>query len=847
MPKPDAVSRPVLAASGPDQFRIIWAIPEGDPEVTACTVKVRIAGSQRYQNYDHKTGRLVPKGGSTVPTPLCEVTVDGCLEGIEYEAVVAAMNSEGWGDVSQPSEPVSIGEAKPRDKPPAPLIPTLVSAAQGKLKCTWELPEACPPVEASQVRLTDVAKGVSMLVDAAKGQLVESGRTTLAAPKCEVTINGVKDSVEYIASVCCRNAEGMGEYSMPSDGAVSGIDPKAAAGMALVLHHGPSEEVPILEPMPSGEGRMKIKWLLPEDAKSTMVKLRRVGEKNWRLVGGTAIPKPACEVFATGLEEGLEYEATISFMLGGRWRGESKTSRPACIGTIKKPGLPDAPKEPILYSLEGIQKMRCKWKTPTAVPPVNAIFVRVRAVGGDEWFYVPANTGMPQADEGEPVHPPTSELDIVGLHPGVRYEAQIILRNRLGKGEPSYPSEASCIGRPVPRMVKCQYCFTDFDLQHAEYTKAAEHFWCPACRFRNMDPFNAVVEPYGMLVCKLVTRPQMTFDLELPDLKAWRKEEHNVQMRMVRINSDNCSNVWPMTVTVEANGNEVFKVIPPEEGHVRRDVPRNIAGGVKPGSNRFVITIQDPHLAGFAMALVHTYPRSVQQISQDITVCGEELARERVCALLHENWAADGPVKADPDEDREDGEEGDDDDEISCVISNKLKLRCPLSFERVTIPVRGDSCVHLQCFGLGAYLESNVKMRALNNRWTCPVCGNPLRPKDLRIDGYVEKVLKDTPEHVDEVEILPGADYKVVEEQSEGKQLTARLNVGKANDAAMRAEEKNEIAEIGGEEGIKRKEAPGGQPLIESRKKRKQRLMTVGEEDGNGSGDDNAAQPTGVQ
>eukprot|EP00435_Cladocopium_sp_Y103_P046808 s1477_g13.t1 len=51
---------------------------------------------------------------------------------------------------------------------------------------------------------------------------------------------------------------------------------------------------------------------------------------------------------------------------------------------------------------------------------------------------------------------------------------------------------------------------------------------------------------------------------------------------------------------------------------------------------------------------------------------------------------------------------------------------------------------HLQCFGLAAYLEANLKMRALNNRWTCPVCSNVLKPHDLvgpgPEDGYVHHV-----------------------------------------------------------------------------------------------------------
>ena len=67
-------------------------------KVTASTLKLRIRGSNRLQNYDHGTGRLVPKGGSTVPAPICDITVEGCEEGIEYEAVLAVMNSEGWSE-----------------------------------------------------------------------------------------------------------------------------------------------------------------------------------------------------------------------------------------------------------------------------------------------------------------------------------------------------------------------------------------------------------------------------------------------------------------------------------------------------------------------------------------------------------------------------------------------------------------------------------------------------------------------------------------------------------------------------------------------------------------------------
>merc|ERR1719356_1873838 len=126
---------------------------------------------------------------------------------------------------------------------------------------------------------------------------------------------------------------------------------------------------------------------------------------------------------------------------------------------------------------------------------------------------------------------------------------------------------------------------------------------------------------------------------------------------------------------------------------------------------------------------------TAQQIAAQTTACDEEMAKGRMMKLLADTWAS--PV---------DNEE---EEEITCVISNRLKLRCPLSFERVVIPVRGEQCMHLQCFGLQAYLESNMKMRALNNRWTCPVCNTSLRPQDLRVDGYVEKALSETPAPMD--------------------------------------------------------------------------------------------------
>eukprot|EP00927_Polykrikos_kofoidii_P035022 TRINITY_DN29606_c0_g2_i1.p1 TRINITY_DN29606_c0_g2~~TRINITY_DN29606_c0_g2_i1.p1 ORF type:complete len:880 (+),score=146.74 TRINITY_DN29606_c0_g2_i1:54-2642(+) len=774
MAKPEAPAAAEVTPAGPSRaLRIAWTIPDADPQVAACTVKVRIVGSSRWHSYDHSTGLLVSKGGATVPADISEVVVTNCEDGIEYEAVIAAMNSNGWGDVSPASTPVCIGELKRRDKPSRPLPPRLTVVGPGKLRCVWDLPqESCPSVEASQLQLTDVSRKKSVLVDAVNGKLVTSGRTTFAAPRCEANINGVEDGVEYVIAVCCRNAEGFSEYSQDSDCAII-VDPRMAEAnsMQLVLHSGPSEgEAPVLEPLPAGQGKMHVRWVLPANGKSTMVKLRRTGDNNWYLCGGTTIQAPIEETIASGLEEGIEYEAMVAFLVGGRWCGESPISRPACIGDKLLPAIPCVLQEPRLTVLDQ-SRMKVRWQLVTAVPSLIGTAVRFRPLGGKVWMNVHPANGL-LVDEGveEPdlFAVPIVETVVENLKPGIRYEAAVAVRNKLGLSGWSNSSDVACIGRPIPKPIRCTCCFHDYDIQHADYSKDPDLFWCPVCRFRHMDPFNAVIEPYGLLLCHLVTKNVISFCIDLTELKSWRKDENDVYMRTVKIDSDTSAQVWPRKLTLEANGHEVFIIKEPEEGHVRRDVPMNITANLKPGMNTMKIVIEDPNPSAFAMSFVRTQAKTAADIAAEIPTLDEEAARERVCRLLGPVAKKDEDVAEEALEAEENGNAAptgsDSDEEITCVISNKLKLRCPLSFERVQIPVRGEQCMHLQCFGLGAYLESNMKMRALNNRWTCPVCSTVLKPQDLRVDAFVGRVLAETSSHVEEVAITQDGSYYPLED-----------------------------------------------------------------------------------
>jgi len=865
MAKPPAPEKPCVSSAG-SSLRISWTIPEVEPEVTASTLKLRIKGSNRLQNYDHGTGRLVPKGGSTVPAPTSEVTIDGCETGIEYEAVLAVMNSEGWSEPSPFSVPGWFGEElKSREKPPKPTSPTLTALGDGKLRVTWAVPSAAPPVEATQVQLTDVGTGKKWLIDLT-GALVASGRTSFAASRTEVNIHGVQDCVEYAAEICCRNAEGFGDYSMSSD-SVANIDAKGQiGGMQLVIHEGASD-VPVM--VPQGDGKIKVRWTLPEEAKQTIVKLRRVGNQNWYLCTGGAIAAPASETIATGLEEGIEYEAMVSFFINNRWCCESPISKPACIGELKLPAPPPQPKEPRLYVMDVHQGiMRVRWQYFTCVPPLTGALVRFRAVGARKWLFAHPSSGalIDVSPEKEPelIPYPQTDVNVRGLPLGIRFEACVAFRNKLGTGPFSKESEIGHIGALAARWLKCTYCFQDFDLQTAEYTRALENFWCPLCRIRHLDPFNAIVEQSGILRHHMFMRPTVSFNLDLPELKAWRKEDQSIFARCIKVNSDNTSQVWPTKLIVMINGAEVFRIDPPEEGHVRRDVPKDISAGLRPGMNSVTVTIEDDHPSSYAFAIVRTQPRTAEQIAEDTTACEEEDALARVRMLLKDTWGIkengdaheddekmeDGEGEAKEEEPKkveaaeiEDGKDekaeakdakvtepngtattiDDEDEEVTCVLSNKLKLRCPLSFERVDIPVRGETCMHLQCFGLAAYLESNLKMRALNNRWTCPVCSNVLKPHDLVVDKYVQKVLAETPGDVEEVIIEKDGSYRIVEEEQEAE---ATIKEKANKDTEKPGGETAEKMAVDGQDSLKRKGTDDGIEVpLSKRQRRRQKIL----------------------
>uniref|UniRef100_A0A7S1ER15 SP-RING-type domain-containing protein n=1 Tax=Timspurckia oligopyrenoides TaxID=708627 RepID=A0A7S1ER15_9RHOD len=85
--------------------------------------------------------------------------------------------------------------------------------------------------------------------------------------------------------------------------------------------------------------------------------------------------------------------------------------------------------------------------------------------------------------------------------------------------------------------------------------------------------------------------------------------------------------------------------------------------------------------------------------------------------------------------------------------SLKLDLKCPLSYSRITIPVRGKRCKHIQCFDLVSLMKLRLKFNA------CPVCGKKksVDVKDLVYSPLIQSILDKHPDAMD-VYIFPNGE-----------------------------------------------------------------------------------------
>ncbi|KAI8374712.1 uncharacterized protein BYT42DRAFT_547707 [Radiomyces spectabilis] len=90
-----------------------------------------------------------------------------------------------------------------------------------------------------------------------------------------------------------------------------------------------------------------------------------------------------------------------------------------------------------------------------------------------------------------------------------------------------------------------------------------------------------------------------------------------------------------------------------------------------------------------------------------------------------------------------------DDDEIEVVQSSyRINLKCPISMQRISQPIRGIRCKHADCYDLSSYLAVNHG----NAGWTCPHCSCYTPIQTLARDLFFEYLLATVPKNVYEIE-----------------------------------------------------------------------------------------------
>lgn len=118
---------------------------------------------------------------------------------------------------------------------------------------------------------------------------------------------------------------------------------------------------------------------------------------------------------------------------------------------------------------------------------------------------------------------------------------------------------------------------------------------------------------------------------------------------------------------------------------------------------------------------------------------------------------------------------GDEEDDGEISISDdslKVSLLCPISSQRIVMPVRSHLCKHVQCFDG----ENFIRLNNVTPRWKCPICRVDIQFADLFIDGLYAEMLHEAPDDCTEVLLYPEQlpHYKFCREERKLPQLDSK-------------------------------------------------------------------------
>ncbi|CAI4064252.1 hypothetical protein SUVC_08G1920 [Saccharomyces uvarum] len=102
------------------------------------------------------------------------------------------------------------------------------------------------------------------------------------------------------------------------------------------------------------------------------------------------------------------------------------------------------------------------------------------------------------------------------------------------------------------------------------------------------------------------------------------------------------------------------------------------------------------------------------------------------------------------------------DDEDIITTSTVLTLQCPISCTRMKYPAKTEKCKHIQCFDALWFLHSQSQVPT----WQCPICQHPAKFDQLKISEFVNDIVQNCKEDVEQVEISVDGSWKPAHDSS---------------------------------------------------------------------------------
>ncbi|SCW02841.1 LAFE_0F15456g1_1 [Lachancea fermentati] len=90
-----------------------------------------------------------------------------------------------------------------------------------------------------------------------------------------------------------------------------------------------------------------------------------------------------------------------------------------------------------------------------------------------------------------------------------------------------------------------------------------------------------------------------------------------------------------------------------------------------------------------------------------------------------------------------------DEDDDLVTTSTVMTLKCPISYCRMKYPAKSVHCRHLQCFDALWFIQAQQQIPT----WQCPVCQKKIKIQDLAICEFVDNIIRNCDDEVEQVEI----------------------------------------------------------------------------------------------